>query len=380
MTSKAAGLEGIIVGDTAISTVGKEGVGLTYRGYDIHDLAKQSSFEEVAYLLIYGALPTQSELHAYRDKLVKLRRIPNELKTTLESIPASAHPMEVLRTGVSMLGTLESESSQHTALNIADRLIACTPSILLYWFQFHRHNVRLETWNSDELTTAGYFLQLLHGKKSEDDIRAVMNISLILYAEHEFNASTFAARVTESTQSDFYSAIVSAIGTLRGPLHGGANEEAMKLISQFKTPDQAEEGIKKMLANKEKIMGFGHRVYKKSDPRSDIIKACSKQLSKQARDGYLYDVSERIETVMMREKNIFPNLDFYSATAYHFCGIPTSLFTPIFVISRMSGWCAHIFEQRGNNRLIRPEGNYIGPEPRAYVPIKEREDNHFVTS
>ncbi|MFZ2314749.1 MAG: 2-methylcitrate synthase [Gammaproteobacteria bacterium] len=371
-TPKTGGLEGIVVGSTAISTVGKEGVGLTYRGYDIHELAAHSTFEEVAYLLIYGELPTLQQLQKYREKLIKMRRLPNELKMLLETIPGSAHPMEVLRTSVSMLGTLETESTQHDARNIADRLIACTPAMLLYWYQFHRNNVRIEPWNSEEQSIAGYFLQLLHGKKPDEEARRCMDVSLILYAEHEFNASTFAARVTTSTESDFYSAIVSAIGTLRGALHGGANEEAMRLISMFKTPDQAEEGIKKMLADKEKIMGFGHRVYKISDPRSDIIKTWSKKMSETARDGYLYDVSERIENVMWNEKNLFPNLDFYSATAYHFCGIPTFLFTPIFVISRISGWSAHILEQRANNRLIRPEATYDGPTPRPFTPIKER--------
>lgn len=370
--AKTGGLEGIIVGDTAISTVGKEGIGLTYRGYDIHDLASHSTFEEVAYLLIYGQLPTLEQLQAYRNRLVKLRPLPNELKLLLETIPGSAHPMEVLRTSVSMLGTLESESPQHNGHQIADRLIACTPSMLLYWYQFHRHNKRIETFNSDEQTIAGYFLHLLHGKKPDDEVRRAVDVSLILYAEHELNASTFAARVTASTESDFYSAIVSAIGTLRGPLHGGANEEAMRLITSFKTPEQAEKGVKDMLAKKEKIMGFGHRVYKISDPRSDIIKAWSKKLSTRASDGYLFAVSERIEKVMWDEKKLFPNLDFYSATTYHFCGIPTLMFTPIFVMSRLSGWSAHIFEQRENNRLIRPEANYTGPAPRPFPPIQDR--------
>lgn len=367
-----AGLEGIIVTDTAISTVGKEGVGLTYRGYDIHDLAKYSSFEEVAYLLIYGELPTLGQLQSYREKLIKLRRLPNELKLLLETIPGSAHPMEVLRTSVSMLGTLESESVQYNGHQIADRLIACVPTMLLYWYQYQRNNVRIEPWASEEQTIAGYFLHLLHGKKPDEEAKRAVDVSLILYAEHELNASTFAARVTASTEADFYSAIVSAISALRGPLHGGANEEAMRLISQFKTPEQAEKGVKEMLAKKIKIMGFGHRVYKVSDPRSDIIKAWSKKLSERARDGYLYGVSECIEKVMRDEKKLFPNLDFFSATTYHFCGIPTPLFTPIFVMSRLSGWSAHIFEQRENNRLIRPEADYVGPEKRAYVPIEQR--------
>lgn len=372
MTVKNRGLEGVIIGDTTISTVGKQGVGLTYRGYDIHDLANESTFEEVAYLLLYGVLPSQSELQAYKEKLVKLRRLPNEVKALLEAIPGSAHPMEVLRTAVSMLGTLESESPQYNEKQIADRLIACTPSMLLYWYQFHKTGQRLETWQSEEQTIAGFFLHLLHGKRPDEDARRLVDVSLILYAEHELNASTFAARVTASTLSDFYSAIVSAIGTLRGPLHGGANEEAMRLITQFKTPEEATEGVKNMLLNKAKIMGFGHRVYKISDPRSDIIKAWSKKLSVNSRDGYLYDVSEAIEKLMWDEKKLFPNLDFYSASAYHFVGIPTELFTPIFVLSRLSGWSAHIFEQRANNRLIRPEADYVGPEPRSFKPIAER--------
>jgi 2-methylcitrate synthase len=280
--------------------------------------------------------------------------------------------MEVLRTSISMLGTLESESAQYTATHIADRLLACTPSMLLYWYQFHHNNTRIETWQSEEQSIAGYFLELLHGKKPDEELTHALDVSLILYAEHELNASTFAARVTASTESDFYSAIVSAVGTLRGALHGGANEEAMRLITQFKTPEQAEHGIKEMLAKKEKIMGFGHRVYKISDPRSDIIKEWSHKLSSKARDSYLYAISEQVEKVMWNQKKLFPNLDFYSATAYHFCGIPTPLFTPIFVMSRLSGWSAHILEQRANNRLIRPEANYTGPAPRPFIPIKER--------
>jgi 2-methylcitrate synthase len=371
MKQKTGGLAGIVVGASAICTVGKEGLGLTYRGYDIHDLAHYATFEEVAYLLIYGKLPNEHELSAYYKKLFSLREIPTALKNILEQIPATAHPMDVLRTGCSMLGTLEPESKQHKQEDIADRLLATAPGMLLYWYHFHNSGNRIKT-QTDEHLLASHFLHLLHGKKPESLPAETMNVSLILYAEHEYNASTFAARVTASTLSDFYSAIVSGIGTLRGSLHGGANEAAMELIEQFKTPAEAELGIKKMLAEKAKIMGFGHRVYKISDPRSDIIKKWSEKLSKQATDGYLYAVSETIEKLLWDEKKLFPNVDFYSATAYHFCGIPTAMFTPIFVMSRISGWSAHIIEQRADNRLIRPDADYIGPQPRAYVPIKER--------
>ncbi|MDR3477690.1 MAG: 2-methylcitrate synthase [Gammaproteobacteria bacterium] len=371
MNKKTGGLAGLIVGDTAISTVGKEGLDLTYRGYSIHDLASESTFEEVAYLLIYGALPNKTQLIDYKKKLISLRELPAELKSILEKLPANTNPMDVLRTGCSALGCFEPESQQFHQQDIADKLIACVPGILLYWYHFHQNGKSIST-TCNEDTIAGYFLYLLRGSKPNEEQRRAVDVSLILYAEHEFNASTFAARVTTSTESDFYSAIVSGIGTLRGPLHGGANEAAMELVSQFKTPDEAEKGIRALLEKKAKIMGFGHRVYKISDPRSDIIKKWSKALSANAKDGYLYAVSERIEKIMWDEKHLFPNLDFYSATTYHFCGIPTQLFTPLFVMSRLSGWSAHIIEQREDNRLIRPEANYIGPEPRAYIPLIDR--------
>jgi len=371
MDKKQGGLAGIMAGATAISTVGKEGVGLTYRGYDIHDLAAEAAFEEVAYLLIYGTLPTLTELQAYQEKLVLLRELPHKLKIVLEAMPSQTHPMDVLRTGCSFLGTLEPESAQHGQQDIADRLLAITPGMLLYWYHFHQHGHRIST-QSKEISTAGYFLELLHGKSPDQDQRKAMNTSLILYAEHEFNASTFATRVTASTLADFYSAIVSGIGTLRGPLHGGANEEALHLLMHFQTPQAATEGIYAMLANKTKIMGFGHRVYKISDPRSDIIKQWSKKLSKHAKDKYLFTVSECIEKIMWDQKKLFPNVDFYSASTYHFCGVPINMFTPLFVMARLAGWSAHIMEQRQDNRLIRPDADYIGPLQQEYIPIKKR--------
>jgi len=370
MNQKSSGLAGVSVGETAISSVEAAGDGLFYRGYSITELAEESSFEEVAYLLIHGELPNQVELAQYRDKLVALRTLPEPLKKVLEQLPASVNPMDVLRTGCSVLGCLEPESPSRHAVDVADRLLAILPSTLLHWFNFHR-NMKVEM-PCDEQTIAGYFLHMLSGKSPIALHKQTIDVSMILYAEHEFNASTFAARVTASTLSDFYSAITSAIGTLRGPLHGGANEAAMALISQFKTPDEVESGIKDMLSSKTLIMGFGHRVYQQGDPRSVIIKNFAKQLSaiSNGHDQVLYPVSERIESIMHREKGLFPNLDFYSASAYHYCGIPDALFTPLFVLSRVAGWSAHIIEQRSKNRLIRPTADYIGPSPRA-VPIIE---------
>lgn len=371
MSESSAGLAGVVAGESAIATVGQEGHGLNYRGYSIDDLAAYATFEEVAFLLHYGYLPTRTELTSYTEKLVNLRHLPHPLKTVLEMIPAHTHPMDVLRTGCSFLGAIEPEKDFSMQCQIADRLLAITPGMLCYWYAYH-HQGREITGESDSLTLGGHFLELLHGKSASDLLQNMMNVSLILYAEHEFNASTFAARVTAATLSDFYSAITSAIGTLRGPLHGGANEAAMELIEQFSTPDEAERGLMTMLANKAKIMGFGHRVYKDCDPRSDIIKTWSKKCGEAAGSFSLYEISERIEAVMRREKKMFPNLDFYSASAYHYAGIPTSLFTPIFVMSRITGWSAHIFEQRADNRLIRPSSHYTGPEPRAFVAIEQR--------
>jgi 2-methylcitrate synthase len=368
---KTGGLAGVIAGNTAIATVGKEGKGLTYRGYSIYDLAEKASFEEVAYLLIYGRLPNQTELNDYRAKLRGLRGLPPPLKIVLEQIPRQTHPMDVLRTGCSMLGTLEPEGPGHDQIAVANRLTACFTAMLLYWHHFANSGKRIDTETDDE-STAGYFLHLLHGKKPDELHRRALDVSMILYAEHEFNASTFTARTIISTLPDFFSAVTGAIGALRGPLHGGANEAAMELIEQYSTPDEAETGVMELMAGKKLIMGFGHRVYKISDPRSDVIKAWSKKLADVAGDKRLYPVSERIEKVMRREKKMFPNLDFYSATAYHFCGIPTPMFTPLFVVARITGWAAHIIEQRADNRLIRPNADYIGPDPRPFVPMEKR--------
>jgi 2-methylcitrate synthase len=371
MNGKTGGLAGVVAGQSAICTVGLAGKGLNYRGYSIDDLAAHATFEEVAYLLLYGKLPTQSELNAYTKKLVSLRHLPDQLKVILKFIPKNTHPMDVLRTGCSFLGNLEPEENFGQEHHIADRLLAIFPGMMCYWYAFHFHKKEISGL-SDEMTVGGHFLHMLHGKRPTDLERDMMNVSLILYAEHEFNASTFAARVTAATLSDFYSAITSAIGTLRGPLHGGANEAAMELIERFKTPDEAEIGLRKMLADKEKIMGFGHRVYTTCDPRSDIIKQWSYKLGVAKGELDLYRISERIEKVMWDEKKLFPNLDFYSASAYHYAGIPTHLFTPIFVMSRITGWAAHVFEQRANNKLIRPTSEYIGPEPKEFPLIETR--------
>jgi 2-methylcitrate synthase len=367
---KAAGLRGISAGETSISTVG-DGHGLRYRGYDVVDLAAQSTFEEVAWLLLRGALPTARELAGFRDGLRGARELPPALCDVLERIPPTAHPMDVLRTGCSMLGTLEPEHDFSRQLAVAERLIAAFPGMLLYWHHFAKAGKRIAT-TTDAQSTAGHFLQLLHGVPPSALHERAMDASLILYAEHEFNASTFTARVCAATLSDIYSAVTGAIGSLRGPLHGGANEAAMELIERFDSPRAATAGVSEMLARKVKIMGFGHAVYRTSDPRNAVIKAWAQKLGLAAGDRVLYPVSEAIEKVLWDEKKLFPNLDFYSASAYHFMGIPTPLFTPIFVCSRVAGWAAHVVEQRANNKLIRPTADYVGPAARDYVAVTAR--------
>ncbi|MBW8453104.1 2-methylcitrate synthase [Pseudomonas stutzeri] len=366
-----AGLRGQIAGQTALCTVGKTGAGLTYRGYDVRDLAAECDFEEVAYLLFYGELPTAAQLADYKKRLKTMRDLPQPLKEVLERIPASAHPMDVMRTGSSVLGTLEPELSFDQQRDVAERLMAAFPAIMCYWYRFTHDGVRIDCI-SDEDTLGGHFLALLHGKKPSDLHVKVMNVSLILYAEHEFNASTFTARVCASTLSDLYSCVTGAIGSLRGPLHGGANEAAMDMIEQWKSPEEAREAILGMLERKDKIMGFGHAIYSVSDPRNEVIKVWAKKLADEVGDTVLYPVSVAVDETMWEQKKLFPNADFYHASAYHFMGIPTKLFTPIFVCSRVTGWASHVFEQRSNNRIIRPSAEYIGPEQRKVVPIAQR--------
>lgn len=366
---KVGGLAGIVAGDSSICLCSAEDENLLYRGYSIDELADHASFEEVAWTLLRSTPPSKGELASYKNRLKNLRNLPIPLKKILEQIPPTANMMDVLRTGCSALGTFEPETPQTETFAISDRLIASLPSILLYWYLFHK-NGKAPSLDTGEETLAGQILHLILGKAPNEVHRRCLDVSLILYAEHEFNASTFTVRTITSTLADFYSAICGGIGALRGPLHGGANEWAMALLSEFKSPEEAELGIKNMLKDKKLIMGFGHRVYTTSDPRSAIIKKWAEKLSLTASDGYLFPIAERIEKVMRDEKGLFPNLDFYSALAYHYCNIPTAMFTPLFVMSRISGWSAHILEQRANNKLIRPISNYIGPNQRAWQPIK----------
>lgn len=367
---KTGGLAGIVAGETQVSAAGGEH-NLEYRGYSIYDLAEHAQFEEVAYLLLYGKLPNAAEYKEFRHRLKQQRDIPQALKDVLERIPKDAHPMDVMRTATSFLGNIEPENEAHDQYAITERLLAAYPAILVYWWHYAHTGDRHECITVGD-SMAEHFLTLLHRKKpSELHIKA-MNVSLILYAEHEFNASTFTARTIASTLSDFYSAVTGAIGALRGPLHGGANEAAMELLRKFKKPEEATEGVKEMMATKQLIMGFGHRVYSVGDPRNRVIKEWSKKLCEDGGHMDLFNVSEAIENLMWDEKNLFPNLDFYSASTYHMMAIPTPMFTPIFVMSRITGWAAHIFEQRANNKLIRPSADYTGPEKLDWVSMAER--------
>ena len=366
-----AGLRGQVAGNTALSTVGKTGKGLTYRGYAIEELAEKASFEEVAYMLLYGSLPTQSEYDAYSAKLKSLRSLPEALKQVLERIPQTAHPMDVMRTGCSMLGNLEPEGDFSNQNDTADRILASMSSIITYWYRYSHDGVKVDT-ATDHETIGGQFLSLLTGKEPSQEHTRVLDVSLILYAEHGFNASTFTARTCASTLSDMHSCVTGAIGTLRGPLHGGANEAAMEMIERYSSREEAKAGLLELLSNKEKIMGFGHAVYSTEDPRNAIIKLWSEKLSQSNGDATLYEVSDEVERVMAEEKGMFANTDFFMASAYHYLGIPTKIFTPLFVIGRTSGWTSNIMEQRADNRIIRPSEDYIGPDGSVWVDMSDR--------